>query len=221
LQELKSVRRTLASAEGVPAFVVLSDASLEELATYLPLTLNDLVNIAGFGEIKIRKYGNAFLEALVKFSMDHNVETKMHLKAPKIIRRENVEQDTSTKQLTLKLFTEGLTIAQIADQRKLSLSTIEGHIAFYIKAGRISVRQVMDEDRLNTIKKTVQSVGDKTLTPIKLALGDNYSYSEIRYVIAYMQSGNVQEPVSAYHCEGERHTHMAFEERVQYGFAAA
>ena len=217
LQELKSVRRTLASVESVPAFVVLSDASLEELATYLPLTLTELANISGFGEIKIRKYGNAFLEALVKFSMDHNVETKMHLKAPKIIRRENVEQDTSTKQLTLKLFTQGLSIAQIADKRKLSLSTIEGHIAFYIRIGKLSIQQVLNENKIATIQKTIESVGDRTLTPIKLALGDDYSFSEIRYVIAHLQSGKVEEPMLTYGDLTQLEIAIAREQELQYG----
>jgi hypothetical protein len=81
----------------------------------------------------------------------------------------------------------------------LSRSTIEGHIAFYIRLGKVSVFQVMNEKKMMDIQKVVDSVGDKTLTPIKLALGDDYTFSEIRYVIAHLQSDKLNEPLADYY----------------------
>jgi ATP-dependent DNA helicase RecQ len=199
LQELKVVRRHMATAENVAAFVVLSDASLMELATYLPLTEKDLLNIAGFGEIKVKKYGSALLEVIQKHCQQHWLETKMHLKKPKPVKTFSLDRDTSTKQTTLKLFLDGNSIAVIAEKRKLSVSTIEGHLATYIRLGKLSIFQVMTEKKMMDIQKVVDSLGDQTLTPIKLALGDGYSFSEIRYVIAHLNNNKINEPLADYY----------------------
>ncbi|HEY0741099.1 MAG TPA: DNA helicase RecQ [Chryseosolibacter sp.] len=198
VEELKAVRRKLAAIDGVPPFVVLSDASLEELATYLPLTREQLLNISGFGETKVRKFGDAFLTAIASYCNAAGLESKIHLKERKIVKRSNVDHDTSTKQVTLKLFQDGLRPEEIAVKRKLSISTIEGHLAFYIKTGKISIQQVLQENKIITIEKVVNDLGSQTLTPIKLALGEAYSFSEIRYVIAHMQRGTVEEPLVYY-----------------------
>lgn len=216
IQELKSVRRTLAGTEGIPAFVVLSDASLLDLATFLPLHVNDLINISGFGETKIKKYGEAFIEVIRNFCERHKLDTKIHLKAPKIIRRENPDRDNSTKQITLKLFSEGNSIKQITEKRKLSASTIEGHLAFYIRIGKLSVLEVMNEEKMLRIQNVVQTIGEKTLTPIKLALGDDYSFSEIRYVIAHIESGKIEDPQADYDITPEFEKYLALENEVEY-----
>ncbi len=212
LQDLKTVRRKLASEEGVPAFVVLSDASLEELATYLPLTPIDLAQISGFGETKIRKYGQTFLDVVIAYCQLNNVESKMQLKAPKIFKRANLESDTATKRLTLRLFKQGNTVAQIAEARKLAPSTIEGHIAFYIRLGKIPLDSVLAHDKIKEIEKAIDRVGDRALTPLKLELGDNYSFSEIRYVIAHRQGAKLEEPHLSY---GEGPGETSVNERVE------
>jgi ATP-dependent DNA helicase RecQ len=216
LQELKVLRRQLAATENVPAFVVLSDSSLTELATYLPLMPNDLLNISGFGEIKVKKYGAAILEVINNHCQAHNLETKIHLKKPKVVKSIPQEGDTSTRQLTLKLFSEGNSIKQIAEKRKLSVSTIEGHIAFYIGIGKLSVFKVMSEQKMMEIQKVVDSVGDNKLTPIKLALGDDYSFSEIRYVIAHLQSDKLNEPLPDYYNDDLLGISYANEEVLEY-----
>jgi ATP-dependent DNA helicase RecQ len=216
MQELRVVRRALAIAENVPAFVVLSDASLTDLATYLPLTFNDLLNISGFGETKIKKYGSAFIAAIGKYCREQNLESKIHLKAPKLIKRDNFDRDNSTKQITLKLFSEGHSVDQIAEKRKLSHSTIEGHLAFYIRLGKLSILQVMDENKMLHIQTVVETVGQKTLTPIKLALGDKYSFSEIRYVIAHIENNRVEDRQAEYYMDVEFEKYLALEEEIEY-----
>ena len=51
------LRREIADKENVPAFVVLSDATLVELSAYMPHTMDELSLISGFGEVKTAKYG--------------------------------------------------------------------------------------------------------------------------------------------------------------------
>ena len=56
----------------------------------------------------------------------------------------------------------------------------------------------MSADRIATVQKAMESVGGKVLTPIKLALGEDYSFGEIRYVIASMEKRGLMEPSPAF-----------------------
>jgi ATP-dependent DNA helicase RecQ len=64
---LREWRRAAAKEQGVPAFVVLHDTSLDDLCRVRPTTLERLRGIFGFGEIKTAKYGPAILAALAAY----------------------------------------------------------------------------------------------------------------------------------------------------------
>ena len=63
-QALRKARLTLAREQGVPPYVVFHDATLRELARLKPRRLEDLAQIPGVGEHKLRKYGSVFLRVL-------------------------------------------------------------------------------------------------------------------------------------------------------------
>jgi ATP-dependent DNA helicase RecQ len=63
-ERLRALRRRLADAEGVPAYVVFSDAVLREMAKHTPRTRAGLLGISGVGPVKLERYGEAFLEVL-------------------------------------------------------------------------------------------------------------------------------------------------------------
>jgi len=58
------VRRELADAEGVPAYIVFSDAVLLRMAAARPMDEAGLLAISGVGPAKLSRYGAAFLRAL-------------------------------------------------------------------------------------------------------------------------------------------------------------
>jgi len=64
LDQLKKMRRELAAEEGVPAFVIFSDKTLIQMASHLPQTEDEFLQISGVGQVKLEKYGAAFLEVL-------------------------------------------------------------------------------------------------------------------------------------------------------------
>jgi ATP-dependent DNA helicase RecQ len=61
---LRQLRRSLADARGIPAFMVFSDASLLEMAAERPRTPEALLEISGVGPRKLAEYGDAFLDLL-------------------------------------------------------------------------------------------------------------------------------------------------------------
>ncbi len=194
-QRLKVTRRELADAENVPAYIVLSDATLMELATYLPHNKEEFTKISGFGQIKIEKYERHFCEVVVAYCREHNLNSRIHLKTPKRQRRESRERETDTKQQSFDLFKQGHSIQEIADRRNFSPITIEGHLAFYVEHGKLSIDDVMDVSKIPAIQQCIEkfdTAGTKNfaslqLAPIKEHLGEGYSYGEIRMVIAHLK----------------------------------
>jgi len=61
---LRVRRKQLADAAGVPPFVVFSDATLAEMARYMPTDTAQLHRISGVGEHKLGRYGKAFLDVI-------------------------------------------------------------------------------------------------------------------------------------------------------------
>ncbi len=186
-KQLKEKRTYIAREENVPAYIVLSDATLMEVATYLPHTKDEFKKISGFGEVKIDKYGKLFGDIVVEYCEANNLQSRIHLKSPKRLRKERPERETDTKQQSFEMFKLGNSIEKIAELRELSKVTIEGHLAFYIQQGTLNIEQMMNSSKIPIIQKAIEQIGGKALSPIKEALGDAYSFGEIRMVMAYLE----------------------------------
>ncbi|MFJ7156510.1 DNA helicase RecQ [Streptomyces sp. NPDC101118] len=65
-EALRAWRAATAREQGVPAYVVFHDATLREIATLLPATVEELGGVGGVGEAKLEKYGEGVLDALAE-----------------------------------------------------------------------------------------------------------------------------------------------------------
>ncbi len=188
LRILKTTRYQLANEENVPAFQIFSDATLVELATYLPLTNTDLAKISGFGDIKLAKYGNSFLDAILDYCVANELATKINSKIPKRQRKSTTDgKTTDTKMASLQLFKQGKTVAEIAVLRNLSVGTIEGHLAHFVFTGQVDVVEIVPKEKMQPIINAVNKNGNLIESgPVKQLLGEAYSYGEIKAVLSYM-----------------------------------
>ncbi len=188
-KQLKDIRYQLAREENVAAFQVFSDATLVEMATYLPLTTSDLANISGFGNLKLVKYGSLFLDPIIDYCRANGLTGRMSEKAPK--RQRMVSQSTKpteTKIASLQLFQQGRDIDEIAAARGLKRGTIEEHLGHFVFTGEIDIYQLVSKNKLEVIKEAI--TGHKNslaIGPVKQQLGDGYSYGEITAVINYLR----------------------------------
>jgi ATP-dependent DNA helicase RecQ len=63
-ENLRALRKRLADEAGVPPYVIFGDATLAEMAAYLPEDRQALLDINGVGKLKLRRYGDEFLEEI-------------------------------------------------------------------------------------------------------------------------------------------------------------
>jgi ATP-dependent DNA helicase RecQ len=189
--KLRELRSRLAVAAGVPAYVILTDATLRELATYLPQNIDEMKGISGFGDVKLSKFGNAFASAVTTYCVEHGLSSRVHLKKVNAVATSQ-KTTVATRRETLKLFNKGCSIAEIAKARDLTTGTIEAHLAECVKFGELDVSRVLGAEKRVAIRMMIEKIGGTALSPVKNALGENYSYGEIRYVMSDMH--RVSEP---------------------------
>jgi len=63
-EALRERRKELADSHDLPPYVIFHDATLRQMAEHRPANEADLLGISGVGEVKLARYGKAFLEVI-------------------------------------------------------------------------------------------------------------------------------------------------------------
>jgi ATP-dependent DNA helicase RecQ len=191
LSILKNIRRDIALQENVPAYIILSDSTLVEIATYLPQSLDELRFISGFGDVKLARYGREFLEPVKVYTNERGLNSKIGQKSKKRERKVKTERvstprSSDTRMVSLELYRKDKSIAEIAIERGLSVSTVESHLSYFVQSGELDVLDMVPEQKIPAIKDAVESYGADRLAPLKEILGADFSYGEIKAVLGWM-----------------------------------
>jgi ATP-dependent DNA helicase RecQ len=191
-EQLKKLRNKIAHEENVPAYIIFSDSSLLDLATYLPLEQKDLHHISGFGAVKIEKYGAPFLEVVQDYCIQHQLSSQIHQKQPKREKKTtSTNRPSETKRVTFELYQQGKSIPDIAAERNLSIMTIEEHLSYYIGKGELEVSEFVNAVKRTTIQKAADVYGITSLKKLKENLPEDISYAEIKFTIAALKNESV------------------------------
>jgi len=62
--QLRALRKEIATTNKIPPYVVFSDKTLKELSNTMPETKEEMLEIHGIGTVKFERYGQAFLELI-------------------------------------------------------------------------------------------------------------------------------------------------------------
>jgi ATP-dependent DNA helicase RecQ len=161
----------------VPAFVILNDASLADFCAKKPRTQEELSQVFGIGVRKAELYGADLLRILGEFEGGKRA-------AP----REKRESKPAPSIHTLELLQEGKSIAEIAAIEGRQVATIVERVAVLVESGMIELRDAwVSAERVEAVKKVAAEVGYERLKPIKDGLAADYSYDEIRLVVASLR----------------------------------
>jgi len=71
---LKDLRKEIAKGKGVPPFVVFQDPSLEDMTLQYPISMEELQNIVGVGQGKAKRYGQPFLDVIIQYVDENDIE---------------------------------------------------------------------------------------------------------------------------------------------------
>ncbi|KAA9349206.1 DNA helicase RecQ [Larkinella humicola] len=174
-ERLRVLRKQLADEQNVPPYVVFTDSSLEEMSRLRPTTPEAFRNVSGVGDRKLQLFGKRFMEVIAGFLTGQ--------------AREGTTLKGSTHLLTFELYQQGKTVDEIAEERKLSSSTIAMHLIYLAGNGyEVDLAGLVDTaDRLE-IERAIARVGveNNALKPVYDALQGRYDYTKIRIVAALL-----------------------------------
>src|SRR5580692_6618188 len=169
---LREWRRTTAKEQGVPAFVVLHDTTLEEICRVRPSSTADLLSITGIGERKAEVYGKGILAALERYRGGARVA-------------EVSEKKTAPALETMRLLTAGHSFEDIAKIRGRQVSTVVNAVANLVERGDLEFQAGwIDRNKQAVIEAACGKLGINGLRPLKDALPPEITYDEIRLVVA-------------------------------------
>lgn len=182
---LREWRRQTAHEQGVAAFLVMHDTTLDGICRARPTSIRELLMITGIGERKAELYGHQILDALKRF------QTGDRATAP--------NKKSSPSEETIRLIEEGKNLDEIAAIRGRRRSTIVSMVSDLVERGLVEFKhEWVEQARQAEIETAALNVGLGQFTPIKEALPPDFSYDEIRLVVANLRRRRGDtEPVAA------------------------
>lgn len=173
---LKKLRTDLATDQGVPPYVIFSDASLLEMVRKRPVEGEKFMYISGVGEYKLAKYGEAFIQAIKDNPLPEKLDNRL-------------EDEVN---VTLDHFLEHKSVETVAEVLELNLNTVYMHLSKAIAVGLVDKKEVTgltDED-IDYIIQMAEMTGyleDKKMKPVFDALDGMYDYGTLRCVLAELE----------------------------------
>ena len=178
---IREWRREMSKEQGVPAYIVMHDTSLEDLCRRRPTSLAELLGVSGFGDRKTELYGQPILEALSRFDKGARA-------APLPEKRSRPAEDT------LRLLAEGRTFEEIARIRGRQLASVVGLVADLVEKGKLEFQSVwVESDKQKSIESACARLGIQWLKPLKEALPPEISFEEIRLIVARLRQQQLRE----------------------------
>ena len=175
---LREWRRNTAKEQGMPAFVVLHDTTLEEICGLKPSSITELRTITGIGERKAELYGQEILAALQRYMQGARASVRP-------------QKTTAPGLETLQLLQEGKTLQQIAEIRGRQFGTVVSAVATLVETGQVEFQLAwIDRNRDAVIASACERAGLDNLTrlkPLKEVLPPEITYEEIRLVVARLR----------------------------------
>jgi ATP-dependent DNA helicase RecQ len=173
LEFFKQWRRGVAQRSNVPAYIVLSDAALEDLCRKQPSNLRELLGVSGIGEHKAELYGRDIFAAFETF------RNGMRAAAREV-------SQVSPADETIQLLGEGKSFEEIAQIRGRQISTVVNMVADLVEKGRIEYRMDwVGEAAHHDIEAAIAKLGSQWLKPLRDALPAEITYEQIRLVVAW------------------------------------
>ena len=147
-----------------------------------------MLKISGVGDMKLEKYGIDFLAEIRNYCKNKHEKTRINLKTTKRAPKSRTKRDENgenSSDISLRMFKSGFSIDEIAEARDLAKSTIEMHLIRFIPSGEIMIEELVSDDKIEAIREAVIRFSDSgSLSTVREFLGEDYSYGEIRAVLA-------------------------------------
>lgn len=188
-EKLRALRKAIADEKSVSAFIIFTDASLRQMAHYLPPDDDNFIRIAGVSDKKLAQFGARFLDAIKTHVRERGLNPRT---VPGRSRKKErtVKRTGSTYDETRKLVAQKTPLATIAERRGVAVTTIIAHLEKLADEGvNMDIEYLKPPaEQLAQIKAAFQkSTGGAALKPAHTILGGKLSYAELRLARIFLE----------------------------------
>jgi hypothetical protein len=183
-RQLKEWRNIKAGEKQLPHYMILPQKTMVTLANFMPRSLSQLKLVRGMGKKKSEEFGEELLDIIILYCEKEKIEVSPEPFSEKKPVKKKKEE---TKKISFDLFKEGKSVSQIAEERTLSITTIEGHLSYYVGTGEIPITEFLSQETTDLIASYFEGSDDLRAGPVKESLGEKVSWSDIKFVINHLK----------------------------------
>ncbi len=180
--KLKRWRQRKADTLNVEVARILPQKTLSAIADQLPATRAELKTIKGMGGARMQEFGRDLLLLVIEYRKEKGLEIPFDAE-------KNAEKaGLDTKATSYDLFINGKSIEEVAAERQMTISTIERHLTYFVGTGELELDRVVAPEESKVIMRYIEEHQSDSITDIYNALGSRYSFSQIRFVMKYLEA---------------------------------
>jgi len=184
---LRGLRTRLAAEQGAPAFVIFTDAALQQMSRAYPTTPDAFRQISGVGQRKLSELGPAFMREIEEHLKSNARATFGQTEAQPLARRPLGDSEYDT----LRRFRAGQTVDDIARERGVKQTTVLGHLSAAADCGEeLPLDAFVPLESQPEVAAAFEDLGWANLTGVHERLGGRYDYAALRIYRA-QRSGRV------------------------------
>ena len=179
---LRDLRKKVSKKLERPPYVIFQDVSLEQMATDYPVTLEELKNIQGVGEGKVKQpYAKEFVDLIRQYCEENGIERQVDL------RVRTVAKKSMLKVKIIQSIDRQIALDDIASAQGIDFDELLDEVEAIVYSGtKLNIdyflEEVMDEDHVDDIYDYFCESDTDKLSVAQDELGDEYSEEEIRLV---------------------------------------
>ncbi len=177
---LKKWRSEKADSLDVDIHRVVPQKTLHEIVQTLPATKSGLKSVKGMGGARMQQFGREILELIIGYRRQKGLDL------PVGVEKEVEKAGQSSQETSFEMFKSGKSIPEIAQGRGMAVSTIEGHLVQFVGSGELGIERLVEPKKTKAIQEYVEKHQVGGMNEIRAALGNDFSYSEIRFVLKYL-----------------------------------
>ena len=179
---LRDLRKKVSKRMERPPYVIFQDVSIEQMATYYPVTLEELKNIQGVGEGKVKQpYAKEFVELIKRYCDENDIVRQADL------RVRTVAKKSMLKVKIIQSIDRQVALDDIANAQGIDFDELLDEVEAIVYSGtKLNIDyfldEVMDEDHIDDIYDYFADSETDDLEAAIKELGEDYSEDEIRLV---------------------------------------
>ena len=179
---LRELRKKVSKRMERPPYVIFQDVSLEQMATDYPVTLEELKNIQGVGEGKVKQpYAKEFVDLIRQYCEENEIERQVDM------RVRTVAKKSMLKVKIIQSIDRQIALDDIATAQGIDFDELLDEVEAIVYSGtKLNIDyfldEVMDEDHVDDIYDYFCESDTDRLSVAQKEFGDEYSEDEIRLV---------------------------------------